>query len=115
KKLKLKNDKPSGNQRYPFTTNDELFIGKYKSNKLSKLQMRLEEAVVNYSIEKINYKMNSKWYINSEADSKAFDYLKQELVDDEIVEIFDIIEEVLVDVHDQTIDILTREILMLFR
>lgn len=115
KKLKLKNQTPQDGKRYSFTRNDETFIDKYKTSKLTSLNMEFDKAVSDYVVEKITEKMQSKWKFSDDEDSKAFDYSKQELVDDEMKGIIDIVKNSITDVYDELMDMITREILVLFK
>lgn len=115
KKIKLKNAIPEPGNKYVFTNNDQIFIDKYKSHKLTALNKQLDDAVVKYAVEKINSKINGKWYIDGDEEYKVFEYSKQELVDDEMTEIIQIVKTNLDTIYDEVMDILTREILMLFR
>lgn len=114
KKIKLEKQIPEKGQRYSFTKNDELFIDKYRSQKLSLLNSELDEAVVKYVVHNINNKIESKWRIDLE-DVTELDYSKQELIDDEMDVIINIVKDCLSNVYDQIMDIVTREILVLFR
>lgn len=112
KKLKLNKEQPKNGEKYSFTLKDKYFIENYKANKLTDLNSDLEKAVVDYVTELIFDKINNKWRLNDEAQ---FAYIKQELVDDEMSDIINIVTTTIRSVFDEVMDIVSREIILLFR
>lgn len=114
KKLKLKKELPADGKRYCFTQNDELFIDKYKSNKLTEFNAELNKSIVEYVTSIITEAMQDKWRLDTE-DTTIFDYSKQQLVDDEMKDILDMIKENISGIYEELMDVVSREILVLFR
>ncbi|AEO93286.1 gp15 [Bacillus phage G] len=92
KKLKLQKQIPDDGERYAFTDKDKLFIEKYKSEKLVSLQLELQKAIFAYIENKLSNEIDNN-------DSKVIDLIKEDLDSS----------------YEEIIDILVREILMLFK
>lgn len=107
KKLKLQNPPRVKGEKYSFTQNDKLFIDKYKSHRLSFMTHELTTAIVDYLSHLISSKINSEWDIN--------EYNKQELVDDEMVDILKLIKDSLDSIYDEFFETIVRELIVLFK
>lgn len=115
KKLKLEKSKPDKGKRYSFTQNDELFIDKYKSHRLTSMERELRTAVVEYLSHLIANKITSQWGFNDSSEFKALEYSKQELVDDEMEDILSIVDNCISSVYDEIFETVVREMIILFK
>lgn len=115
KKLKLKNPPKVKGERYPFTQNDKLFIDKYKSHRLSSMNRELNVAVVEYLTYLISSKINGRWNLDEDNNFEVLEYMKQELVDDEMDEILKFVVNSLDSIYDEFFETIVREAIVLFK
>lgn len=109
------NFKRNINKKYDFNQLDEIFINRYKVEKLMNFNQKLKLSIVDYINETVTSTIKSNWNLDDIEENNIFNYTTQELVDDEMNEILNIIFDIITSIYKDLLEIVVEEILSLYK
>lgn len=114
-KLKLSKQKPLSGERYYFTHKDQMFIDGYKSVQVGKIRSSIDYVTFKLIQDFIKFKLNGKWIDDGDDDYVYLDYKGQEFSEEDIQNVFQLIEKTFSPIYEYIMDEIIREIIVLFQ